>query len=226
MKKIPEIILLLGILIFCIFCAPELSRQPADLVLLHGKILTMNPEHPEAEAIAIKGETLLAVGAVAEIEPYIGSNTQTRDLGGNLTLPGLIEGHGHYMSLGRSLMELDLKKARTWDEIVAMVADVNAADTTITMNGDYYTITANFEATTYDLTLVSGWNLISLPLNPVTLGVSHFSKIRRSSRSIKGPASSGAIVGKNAVQTGHDTRKHSIDGLRPRDEWQADEIPA
>ena len=122
MKKHPEFMLLTVVIISCTFCALEPSPEPADLVLLNGKMITMNPDQPLAEAIAIRGETLLAVGTLAEIEPYIGGDTRSIDLMGNLALPGLIEGHGHYMSLGQSLMELDLKQARRWDEIVAMVA--------------------------------------------------------------------------------------------------------
>lgn len=95
----------------------------ADLVLLHGKILTMDSARPQAEALAITGGTIMAVGSDEEIEPYIGTDTQVIDLDGMLAVPGLIDGHGHYMSLGESLMGLDLRHARTWSEIVDLVAN-------------------------------------------------------------------------------------------------------
>jgi predicted amidohydrolase YtcJ len=95
---------------------------PADLVLLHGKIVTMDPANPQTTALAAQGETLLAVGSDGEIEPLIGPSTQVIDLQGQLAVPGLIDGHGHYMSLGESLMSLDLRAARSWDEVVAQVA--------------------------------------------------------------------------------------------------------
>jgi predicted amidohydrolase YtcJ len=64
----------------------------------------------------------VAVGSSAEVKSYAGASSQVIDLEGRLAVPGLIEGHGHFMSLGASLMELELRHARTWDEIVAMVA--------------------------------------------------------------------------------------------------------
>jgi len=96
--------------------------EPADLVLLHGKVHTLDPARPLAQALAAKGERIVAVGSDAEIEAYRGPATRVIDLDGRLAVPGLIEGHGHFMSFGESLTELELRHARTWDEIVEMVA--------------------------------------------------------------------------------------------------------
>ena len=65
----------------------------------------------------------VAVGSNDDMEELVGDRTEVIDLGGSTVLPGLIDGHGHYMSLGESLMQLDLRPPRTWDEIVALVAD-------------------------------------------------------------------------------------------------------
>jgi len=94
----------------------------ADLVLLHGKILTLNPARPQVEALAVEGDTIMAVGSDDEIEPCIGAQTRVIDLQGRLAVPGLIDGHGHYMSLGESLMGLNLRPAQNWEEIVSLVA--------------------------------------------------------------------------------------------------------
>ncbi len=93
-------------------CGGETGPEPADLVLLHGKIVTVDDDRPEAQALAAKGGVILAVGSDADIEPYIGDDTRVLDLEGLLAVPGLIEGHGHYMSYGASMMELDLRNAR------------------------------------------------------------------------------------------------------------------
>jgi len=93
----------------------------ADLVLVNGKIVTVDSSRPQAQALAAKSETILALGSDAEVKPHIGSATRVIDLQGRLAIPGLIEGHGHFMSLGESLMELELRDARTWDEIVRRV---------------------------------------------------------------------------------------------------------
>jgi predicted amidohydrolase YtcJ len=109
----------LGLLLVASACAP----QPADLVLRNGKIVTVDARRPEARAIAVSGYTITAVGSNEEIARYVGPNTQVIDLNGQLAIPGFIEGHGHYLGLGESKMELDLTKAKNFDDIVAMVAD-------------------------------------------------------------------------------------------------------
>jgi len=103
-------------------CETGPAVTPADLVLTNGKIVTVDSLRPEAEAVAIVGDRIVAVGSSAEIARYIGESTQVIDLEGRLAVPGFIEGHGHFMSLGQARMILDLTRARTWDEIVAMVA--------------------------------------------------------------------------------------------------------
>ncbi len=93
----------------------------ADLVLTGGRIVTVDPARPEAEAIALKGDRILAVGPAAEIRFHAGPATETIDLAGRLVVPGFIETHGHFAGLGDARMILDLTTARTWDEIVELV---------------------------------------------------------------------------------------------------------
>lgn len=109
-------------------CAPSSdSNEVADLVLRNGKISTVADDRPEAEAVAIRGAWIAAVGSNAEIEAWIGPETEVVDLEGRRVVPGLIEGHGHFLSLGVAKTILDLTRARTWDEIVAMVAEAAEA---------------------------------------------------------------------------------------------------
>jgi predicted amidohydrolase YtcJ len=96
--------------------------QHTDLVLLGGNILTMDQAHPTAEAIAIRGDRIQAVGSNESIRKYIGDSTEVIDLEGRFAMPGLIEGHGHFVGLGESLMMLDLSQAKSWEEIVEQVA--------------------------------------------------------------------------------------------------------
>jgi predicted amidohydrolase YtcJ len=97
------------------------APPPADLVLRNGTLVTMDAARPRAEALATRGDTIVAVGSWAEVEPYVGPRTQVIDLGGRLAIPGFIEAHGHFTSLGESKLGLDLTRARSWDEIVALV---------------------------------------------------------------------------------------------------------
>ena len=105
-----------------LFSFQLLLGQPADLVLRNGKIVTMESNPAEAQALAARSGKIIAVASDREIQAFIGPSTRVVDLGGRLAVPGLIEGHGHFMALGASKMELNLRDARNWDEIVAMVA--------------------------------------------------------------------------------------------------------
>ena len=96
--------------------------EPADLVITGGRIVTMDPDRPEAEAIAARGQKVVAVGGSAEIARLIGDNTEIVELDGALAVPGFIEGHGHFTGLGRSRMILDLTRVENFEEIVEMVA--------------------------------------------------------------------------------------------------------
>ncbi len=102
-------------------CGP--SVEPADLVLHGGKIVTVEEALPETEALAVRGDRIVAVGSNEEIDVYIGEATQVLDLAGQTAIPGFIEGHGHFLGVGGAQMQLALADAQNWDEIVAMVAE-------------------------------------------------------------------------------------------------------
>ncbi len=95
----------------------------ADTVLLDGNIVTMDQSRPNAEAIAIKSDRILAVGSTDSIKNYIGVSTQVIDLQGRFTMPGFIEGHAHFVGLGQSMMMLNLTQAKTWDDVVKQVEE-------------------------------------------------------------------------------------------------------
>src|SRR3954464_10072612 len=96
--------------------------QPADLVIRNGKIVTMSAATPVVQALAVRGETISATGSDADAAKWIGPRTQVIDLHGMTAIPGFVEGHGHFTGVGQFRMGLDLREARTWDEIVAQVA--------------------------------------------------------------------------------------------------------
>jgi predicted amidohydrolase YtcJ len=104
-----------------LFCLKLLAAQPADLVLRNGKIVTLEGAK-DAQALAARGGKIVAIGSDQEIQAYVGTGTKVIDLRGRLATPGLIEGHGHFMALGASKMELNLRDVKNWDDIVAMVA--------------------------------------------------------------------------------------------------------
>jgi len=102
--------------------AVTMEVEPADLVLRGGKVATVDPDLGNVSAIAVNGYKITAVGSNDEIAAYIGPETSVIELNGRFAMPGFIEGHGHYMGLGRAKQILDLRNVENWDEIVTMVS--------------------------------------------------------------------------------------------------------
>ena len=99
------------------------QAPPADLVLTNGRIVTVEDARPEAEALAVSGDKIMALGTAAEIKAMIGPNTKVIDLQGQLAIPGFIESHGHFTGVGGAQLQLNLMNVDSWDKIVAMVAE-------------------------------------------------------------------------------------------------------
>ena len=76
------------------------AAAPADLVLLHGKVVTVDSRFSIAQAIAIGQERIAAVGTDAQIEQYVGPRTRVIDLHGRTVIPGLIDSHIHAIRAG------------------------------------------------------------------------------------------------------------------------------
>jgi predicted amidohydrolase YtcJ len=100
---------------------PAPAQDKADLVLLGGTVVTVDPQRPVAEALAVRGDRIVAVGSDKDVSPMIGDGTKVIRLQGRFAMPGFIEGHGHFVGLGNSKMMLDLRGAYSWDDIVRQV---------------------------------------------------------------------------------------------------------
>ena len=112
----------------CSTPGPEYPVPAADLLLVNGDVVTVDDAMPRAEAVAIRGDRILAVGSTGDLLSYRTGKTEVIDVGGAMVIPGFIEGHGHYTSFGGSLLILDFRHATSFAEIVAMVGAA-AADT-------------------------------------------------------------------------------------------------
>ncbi len=90
------------------------SAKPpdADTVLLHGRVYTINPEHPWAEAVAIRGGKIIAAGSDAEIGKWRARRTQVLDAKGRLVLPGFVDCHIHFLDGSLSLGRVNLEGAK------------------------------------------------------------------------------------------------------------------
>jgi predicted amidohydrolase YtcJ len=93
----------------------------ADLALIGGNVLTMNPSQFRAEAIAIKKGRIVKVGATEEINRLIGKNTKVVRLNGNTVVPGFIDTHIHIADFGRFLTWVDLRDVKSIKEMQSSI---------------------------------------------------------------------------------------------------------
>ena len=118
---------LLALAIIISLCASLQAADPpssaADTVILNARIYTVNPQRPWAEALAISGENILAVGIKNEIEKYRGASTRIIDAQSHLVLPGFVDCHIHFMDGSMGLTRVDLNDAKTVAEIQKRVKE-------------------------------------------------------------------------------------------------------
>jgi hypothetical protein len=107
--------------------AAQTAAAPADKIVVHARIYTVNEKQPWAEALAIRGERIVAVGSDKEMEAYRGSSTQMIDAAGRLVLPGFEDCHIHFMDGSLGLTEVDLNDASSVAEIQKRVKEYAAA---------------------------------------------------------------------------------------------------
>ena len=110
---------LVGILCLCLSCS---SNQHADLVIMNGNIHTVSTDTPKATSLAVKNGKIIALGEQVDMETYLGEETKTIDAQGKFVMPGLIEGHGHFSGMGKSLVNINLLDTKSWEEVIERVA--------------------------------------------------------------------------------------------------------
>ncbi len=106
-------------------CSRPAGNSPS-LVLLNGKVVTVDEEVPDGEALAVRGDRILAVGSDEEIRALVGRGTRVIDLQGRLAVPGFIDSHAHFMGIGQAQLQLNLMDVTNWEEVVEMVEDAVA----------------------------------------------------------------------------------------------------
>ncbi len=101
---------------------PVLAAEPADLVLLNATVHTVDAKRPRAEAVAVRGNRIAAVGTNAEIRGHVGPRSRVMDLGGRTVVPGFDDAHAHFLGIGLARLDVDLVGTATFDDVVARVA--------------------------------------------------------------------------------------------------------
>jgi predicted amidohydrolase YtcJ len=104
------------------------SRPPAaDLVILGGRVWTVDAARPEAQALAVRGDRIVAVGSAAEIEAFRGPATKVIDAKGRFVMPGFNDAHIHLMTGGAQLDSVDLRDATSPEEFARRIGERAAA---------------------------------------------------------------------------------------------------
>jgi predicted amidohydrolase YtcJ len=103
--------------------AQDETAGSADLVLVNATVHTVSESLPRAQAVAVVGDRIAAVGTNDAVETWIGPQTRIIDAKGLTVTPGFIESHGHLMGIGWNQKYLDLSRVGTYDELVRMVAE-------------------------------------------------------------------------------------------------------
>ncbi len=114
-----------SLLFLFIAVATSCSEAPvADLVLLNGKVVTVDKSIPHASAVAVAGNRILAVGADKEISRHIkDGTTRVIDLKGRTALPGFNDSHSHIISVGSALEKVDLSGVESFEEFARRVKE-------------------------------------------------------------------------------------------------------
>jgi predicted amidohydrolase YtcJ len=103
-------------------CHKRTEGNMVDLALVNGRVWTGNAARPWAEAVAVRGEKIYAVGTTAEMRLLAGPGTKLVDLGGSLVLPGFIDSHAHFLAGGFALKTVELRDAASRGDFVARIA--------------------------------------------------------------------------------------------------------
>jgi predicted amidohydrolase YtcJ len=101
---------------------PTLAAEPADLVLKNAVVHTVDAKRPRADAVAVRGNRIVAVGSTAEVQAFVGPKTRVLDLAGRTVVPGFDDSHAHMLGIGFARLDVDLVGAHSYAEVVERVA--------------------------------------------------------------------------------------------------------
>ena len=112
-----------AILLVCAVCAFAQSKPAADLIIRNARVWTVDRAHPEAEAVAILGDRIVAVGSNQEVDAWHGPNTRVQDAAGKRLVPGFNDAHVHFTSGGQQLDNVQLNDVTSTQEFARRVAE-------------------------------------------------------------------------------------------------------
>ena len=99
------------------------SQPAADLIIRNAKIWTVDKSHPTAQAVAVLGDRLVAVGSNDDIKAWQGARTKVIDADGKLLLPGFNDSHVHFVDGGLALDSVQLNQVTSAEELARRIAE-------------------------------------------------------------------------------------------------------
>ena len=132
MKALPKLAIALAVALISTLAststavAQDVKAQPADTILINGKVYTVDAKQLWAQAVAIRDEKIVAVGDGAEIEKLRGPHTKVIDAGGKLVLPGFVDCHIHFLDGSISLGQANLESAKNPADIQRILREYAA----------------------------------------------------------------------------------------------------
>ncbi len=101
----------------------QVRNLSPDVIVINGRIHTLDSHQTIAQAVAIKDSRFLAVGGTAEIEAMAGPNTQRIDVDGRTVIPGLFDSHAHLLQVGEKLAAIRLDECQSPEEMMELVRE-------------------------------------------------------------------------------------------------------
>jgi len=121
-----RLVFIAAVVIASVFTSSFGQTFQADLVVLNANVHTGNASQPKAQAIAVSGNKIVAIGTDAQVRPLVGQKTKVIDAGGKTIVAGFNDAHVHFLETGQQLSSVDLRSAKTPEEFVKRIKDFAA----------------------------------------------------------------------------------------------------
>jgi len=120
-KTVSRLLILLAMLPLSA-CDRQTPTEFASLAIIDTRVWTGDSDRPWAEAVAVDGDLIIAVGSTNEISAYVGAQTQVVSADGNMLTPGFIDTHVHFIEGGEALASVQLRDANSQEEFTRRIA--------------------------------------------------------------------------------------------------------
>ncbi len=159
MKRILHCLIIIALALTAVSCN---KNQQADMIITNAKIWTGNDLRPLAEAMAVSGDTLVAVGTNRDILKFRGSNTVVTDMNGKFVTPGFIDSHVHFLQGGLNLTSVQLRDASTPEDFVRRIGEYAR-----TLKPGAWILGGDWDGKGWEKLPERGWIDSVTPYNPV-----------------------------------------------------------